>query len=140
MKHLFLLITIAVAIFALACASGAGPAAGAKSVKSGPAGNNLTVTIASSDGTLRKGKQDLTVTFADAAGKPVDVGSASMNFFMPAMGSMAAMNNPATLTTTSTPGVYSAKVDLEMSGEWQAQIKYDGAAGKGSATLAVTAQ
>jgi hypothetical protein len=140
MKYLFLLITITVAAFALACGSGGGPAAAGKTIKSGPAGNNLTVTIASPDGTLRKGKQDLTLTFADSSGKPVDVGSASLNFFMPAMGSMAAMNNPATLTTTSTPGVYSAKVDLEMSGEWQAQIKYDGPAGKGNPTFPMTAQ
>ncbi len=140
MKYLFLLITITVAAFALACGSAGGPAAAGKTIKSGPAGNNLTVTIASPDGTLRKGNQDLTLTFADSSGKPVDVGSASLNFFMPAMGSMAAMNNPATLTTTSTPGAYSAKVHLEMSGEWQAQIKYDGPAGKGNPTFPMTAQ
>lgn len=140
MKSLFLSFTVAVAAFALACNSGGGSAATGKSIKSGPAGNNLTTTIANSDGVLRKGKQTFTLTFADAAGKPVDVGSASLNFFMPAMGSMSAMNNPAILTTTSTPGVYSATVDLEMSGEWQAQIKYDGPAGNGNANLAITAQ
>lgn len=140
MKKFFLMMIVAIAGLALACSSGGGSAGGSKPIKSGPAGNNVTVTITNSDGVLRKGKQELTLTFADSSGKPVDAGSASLNFFMPAMGSMAAMNNPATLTTTSTPGVYSAKVDLEMSGEWQAQIKYDGAVGKGSANLAVTAQ
>lgn len=140
MKKFYLIAIVIIAGFALACGSGGGSAGGGKPIKSGPVGNNVTVTIASSDGVLRKGKQDLTVTFADSSGKPIDVGAASVNFFMPAMGSMSAMNNPATLTTTSTPGVYSAKVDLEMSGEWQAQIKYEGAAGKGSANLPVTAQ
>lgn len=125
---------------ALGCGSGTGTLATGKTIKSGPAGNDLTVTISNNDGVLRKGKQDFIITFSDAAGKPVDVGAASVNFFMPAMGSMAAMNDPATLTTTSTPGVYWAKVDLQMSGEWQAQIKYEGAAGKGSATLPITAQ
>lgn len=138
MRHLLLLLITAAAGFALACGSGA-PSAG-KAIKSGPAGNNITATLSNSDGVLRKGKQTFTLTFADASGKPVDVGSASLNFFMPAMGSMSAMNNPATLTTTSTPGVYSATADLEMSGEWQAQVKYDGGAGKGSANLAITAQ
>ncbi len=139
---LYLLITALIfAGFAAACGSGGGTAvATGKPIKSGPAGNNLTVTIANSDGVLRKGKQDLNVTFADASGKPVDVGSASVNFFMPAMGSMSAMNTPATLTTTATPGVYAAKADVEMSGEWQVQVKYDGPAGKGNATLAITAQ
>jgi hypothetical protein len=56
------------------------------------------------------------------------------------MGSMSAMNAPATFTTTSTPGIYSGKADVEMTGEWQAQITYEGPAGKGKATLPVTAQ
>jgi len=138
-KALFLTI-ISTVVFAAACGSGSGTTSSGKALKSGPAGNNLTVTLSNSDGVLKKGKQSFTLTFADASGKPVDVGSASLNFFMPAMGSMSAMNNPATLTTTATPGVYSASADIEMSGEWQAQIKYDGPAGKGNATLAITAQ
>lgn len=140
MKKILFVSTIAAAAFGFACSSGGGAAATGKPIKSGAAANNLTVTVSSPDGVLHKGKQDLSITFADAAGKPVDVGAASVNFFMPAMGSMSAMNMPATLTTTSTPGVYSAKADIEMSGEWQAQIKYDGPAGKGNATLPITAQ
>jgi hypothetical protein len=111
-----------------------------KVIKSGPGGNNLTVTLSSSDGVLRKGKQNITLKFADASGNPVDVGSASLNFHMPAMGTMATMNNPATLTTTSTPGIYAGTVDLEMSGEWQAQVAYQGQAGTGKANLPITAQ
>lgn len=139
-KFVVIITIVAAALLAFACGSGTSTSSAAKAIKSGPAGNNLTVTLANSDGVLKKGKQTFTLTFADASGKPVDVGSASLNFFMPAMGSMAAMNNAATLTTTSTPGVYSASADIEMSGEWQAQIKYEGPAGKGNATLAVTAQ
>jgi len=127
------------ALFALACGSGSGTSGSGKTIKSGPVGN-LTVTLANSDGVLKKGKQDLTVTFADASGKPVDVGSASVNFFMPAMGSMSAMNNPANLTTTGTPGVYKANADIEMTGEWQAQVAFDGPAGKGKGSIPVTAQ
>lgn len=128
------------ALFSFGCGSGSSSTNAGKPIKSGPAGNNLTVTISNSDGVLRNGDQTLTVTFADAAGKPVDVGAASLNFFMPAMGSMAAMNNPAALSTTGTPGVYSGKVDIEMAGEWQAQVAYDGPAGRGKANLPVTAQ
>ena len=127
------------AIFAAACGSGAGTSGSGKTIKSGSI-LDLTVTLSSPDGVLRKGKQDLTVTFADSTGKPVDVGAASLNFFMPAMGSMSAMNSPANLTTTGTPGVYKASLDIEMAGEWQAQITYDGPAGKGKGSLPVTAQ
>lgn len=142
MKKFTVLTLIALfAVFAAACGSaGTGDAAAGKTIKSGPAGNNLTATLASKDGVLRKGKQDFTLTFADASGKPVDVGSVALNFHMPAMGTMAVMNNPATFTTSATPGVYNGKTDLEMSGEWQAQITYDGPAGKGKANLPITAQ
>ena len=128
------------AVFAIACGANSSSTSAAKPIKSGPAGNNLTVTISNPDGVLRKGDQNFMLTFADASGKPVDVGSVSLNFFMPAMGSMSAMNSPTTFTTTGTPGVYSGKADIEMTGEWQAQITYEGAAGKGKATLPVTAQ
>jgi hypothetical protein len=128
------------AVFAFACSSS--PSAGSntgKTIKSGPVGN-LTVSLSNADGVLKKGKQDLTITFADTSGKPADVGSASLNFFMPAMGSMSAMNSPASLVTTGTPGIYKANVDIEMAGEWQAQVAFDGPAGKGKGTIAITAQ
>ncbi len=131
-------IFLSIAMLSIACGGSSAPAG--KTIKAGPAGNNLTATLASADGVLRNGKQNFTLTFTDQAGKPVDVGSVALNFFMPAMGSMAAMNNPASFTTTDTPGVYSGKVDLEMAGEWQAQITYDGPAGKGKATITTTAQ
>jgi len=64
------------AAFTAACGSSSTSTANAgKAIKSGPAGNNLTVTLSNSDGVLRKGKQDFTLTFADASGKPVDVGA-----------------------------------------------------------------
>lgn len=136
---LSLIVLISVSL-ALACSSGGSGADSGKTIKSGTAGNNLTATIANSDGVLRKGKQTFTLTFSDATGKPVEVGSAAVNFHMPAMGTMAVMNNPATLSTTSTPGVYTGNVNLEMAGEWQAQITYEGPAGKGRANLPITAQ
>ena len=120
-------------------ACGAGGGAGDKEIKSGKVGQ-LTATLANSDGVLRHGEQELTVTFKDASGKAVDVGSASLNFYMPAMGTMPVMNDAATLTTTSTPGVYRARVNVQMSGEWQAQIAYEGPAGAGKGSFPVTAQ
>ena len=139
-KFIAVTLIAVVALLAFSCSSGSNSTNAGKPIKSGPAGNNLTVTLSNGDGVLRKGNQNFTVSFADASGKPVDVGAVALNFFMPAMGSMSAMNNPATFTTTSTPGVYSGKANIEMSGEWQAQITYEGPAGKGKATLPITAQ
>ena len=127
------------AVLAASAACGSGGAAGAKELASGKVGS-LTVTLANGDGVLRDGDQELTVTFRDASGQAVDVGSASLNFFMPAMGTMPVMNDPATLTTTSTPGVYHGKVKLEMTGEWQAQVAYEGPTGSGKGSFPVTAQ
>ena len=120
--------------FAAAC----GPR-GAKEIKSGAVGR-LNVTIANEEGVLRHGEQDFTLTFKDSSGKAVEVGSASLNFYMPPMGTMAAMNSAATLKTTSTPGVYQARADIEMPGEWQAQVAYEGPAGSGKGSFPVTAQ
>jgi len=131
---------LSVVAFIAACGSGAGNAAPGKAIATGPAGNNLTAIVANADGVLRKGAQEFTLTFADASGKPVDVGAAAFNLHMAAMGSMSAMNNTATLATTGTPGVYKGKAEVDMAGEWQAQITYEGPAGKGSFTLPITAR
>lgn len=108
-------------------------------IKSGSAGG-LTVKLASRDGVLRDGDNSLLLIFEDEAGRTVDVGAASLNFHMPAMGTMPVMNDAAVLTTTEEDGVYAAKVKLQMGGEWLAQIAYEGAPGKGKVVLPVTAQ
>ncbi len=123
----------------VSCSSNSGNDPG-KVIRSAPAGNNLTVELSSPSGVLKHGDEQFFLTFKDASGKPVEVGAVALNFFMPAMGTMPAMNNAATFTTTNTPGVYRGKANIEMAGEWQAQITYDGPAGKGRATLPVTAQ
>ena len=134
-----ILATIGALALLSAFAACGGGGAGDREIKSGKVGA-LTVTLANSDGVLRNGEQELTVAFKDASGKTVDVGSASLNFYMPAMGSMPVMNDPATLTTTSTPGVYQGRVKLEMAGDWQAQIAYEGPAGTGKGSFPVKAQ
>ncbi len=136
-----LIITLGiVSLLLLAAACNRGGSDTGKVIKSAPAGNNLTVTLANKDGVLRHGAEDFTLSFTDAAGKPVEVGAVALNFHMPSMGAMAAMNNAATFTTTQTPGVYRGHAKLEMAGEWQAQVTYEGPAGRGQATLNVTAQ
>ena len=135
------IITIAVALSVVIAACG-------KSGSTGQSGkpiasvsvNNLTATLSNSSGQLKQGQQDVTLAFTDSSGKPVDVGAISLNFHMPAMGGMAAMNDAVTFTTTSTPGVYNGKVNVSMAGEWQGQLAYEGPAGTGKATFSVTAR
>jgi hypothetical protein len=110
-----------------------------KVIKTIPVGN-LTATLSNTSGVLKRGNQELTISFADASGKIVDVGAISLNFHMDQMGTMSAMNDSATFTTTNTTGVYRGKVDIEVGGEWQAQLAYEGSAGKGKTTFSVPVQ
>ena len=122
-----------------ACTKSANTAATGKPIASTTV-DNLTATLSNSTGQLKQGQQDVTLAFTDSSGKPVDVGAVSLNFHMPGMGGMAAMNDSVTFTTTSTPGVYSGKVSVSMAGEWQGQLAYEGPAGSGKTTFTVTAQ
>lgn len=148
----FILFTSFISLFGFivltaACSSGTKPTAEnpvqGKVIASGPIGNNLMVTLSNDTGKLKNGEQEIMLAFTDMSGKAVDVGmvkAAALNFAMPAMGSMGAMNDAASFTTTSIPGVYKGKVKIEMPGEWQAQISYEGDKGNGKTSFAVTAQ
>jgi hypothetical protein len=129
----------AVLLFITACGSKTSSVDTGKVIKSASIGN-LTVTLSSSSGQIKHGSDQFFLTFKDPSGKPVDVGAAALTFHMPQMASMAAMNDSATLTTTDTPGVYSAKANIETAGEWQAQVSFEGPAGKGQTSFSVTAQ
>jgi hypothetical protein len=137
-KFAIVLSLIGLVVLSIACGSKSTEAG--KVIKSAPAGNNLTVALATSDGVLKHGNTEFTLTFSDSSGKPVDVGAVALTFHMPQMGSMAEMNDAATFTTTATPGVYRGKADIEVAGEWQVRITYDGPKGRGQATFPVTAR
>ncbi len=139
MKKTLIVITLVMSAALIACGPKAnqGVSTG-KAVKSIAVGN-LTAILSSESGTLRRGDQEVMLSFTDGAGKPVDVGAASLNFHMPQMGTMQEMNDATSLTTTTTPGIYRGKVNIEVPGEWQGQIAYEGAAGKGKATFSVNA-
>jgi YtkA-like protein len=140
MRKKTIIATFAISIAALIAAacggSGSGPAGNVKDIKSTTAGD-ITVTLASSTGEIKDGENDLMLSFADSSGKTVDVGAASLKFFMPAMGTMPEMNDVATLTTTNTPGKYRAKVNIEMAGTWEAVVNYEGPKGTGQARMTV---
>ena len=139
MKKLVIVLgLIGLAVFIAACGSKTNNPG--KVIKSAPAGNNLTVALATSDGALKHGNTEFMLTFSDSSGKPMDVGAVALTFHMPQMGSMAEMNDTATFTTTETPGVYRGKANIQVAGEWQVRITYDGPKGRGQATFPITAQ
>ncbi len=136
---------VATALALLVIAAACGSKSSSTSVQTGKpivsaAVNNLTATLSNSTGQLKQGDQEVMLSFTDSSGKPIDVGAVLLNFHMPAMGGMAAMNDAATFTTTDTPGVYRGKVNIGMAGEWQGQLAYEGPAGKGKTTFSVTAR
>lgn len=133
---LTVIFTLTVLIVACGDASSGGDM---KTIQTKKTDDNLTVTLSNDTGKLKNGKQELMLAFTDASGKPVEIGAATLNFNMPAMGSMAEMNNAATLTTTGTPGQFKGTVNIEMAGEWIAQISYEGKSGKGKVSFTLTA-
>ena len=150
MKKIFVTIAIALLtgliLLGAACSSGSKPTTDkpipGKVVASGPIGDKLKVTLSNDTGKLKSGEQEIMLTFTDPSGKAVDVGmvsAAALTFHMPSMGSMAPMNDSATFTTTSVPGVYKGKVSIDMAGEWQAQISYEGSGGSGKTMIPVSA-
>ena len=137
------IITIgAIALLAItfaACGGGVGTSSSERAIKSTQS-ENLTITLASSDGQVKSGENDLLLSFTDKSGKPVDAGAVSLKFQMPAMGTMAEMTDTATLTTTNAAGKYHAKVDLEVNGTWEAMISYQGPQGTGQASMTIQAK
>jgi len=107
-----------------------------KSTKSG----DMTISLSNSSGEMRSGENEVMLSFANASAKPIDVTAASLKFHMPAMGSMAEMNDVATLTTTGTPGKFRAVVNLEVAGTWEAMISFQGPRETEQATMTVNAK
>lgn len=130
---------IIISLIALAAACGGSSSGGdMKKIADKKVGDNLTVTISNADGKLKNGNQDIMLSFTDGTGNPVEIKAASLNFNMPAMGSMAEMNDAAQLSTTSTPGQFKGKVNVQMAGDWTAQVSYEGAQA-GKTTIPVSA-
>ena len=137
-KALSIISVIAIAtLLAAACKSSG--SSGGEVIKSTTVDGTI-ITLASNSGELRAGENDLLLSFADTSGKPVEITAASLTFHMPAMGSMPEMNNAGNLTTTDTPGKFRARANIEMSGTWEAQIRFEGPKGSGRTSMTVNAK
>ena len=98
--------------------------------------NDLTVNFLSNAGGLRQGNNEVLIEFRDRNGQLVDVGNVKfdMDMNMPGM----QMHSGATIERTNTPGRYRAKIKIDMSGDWQARISFDGPRGQGQQSFSVT--
>src|SRR5258707_4510179 len=101
-----------------------------KVIKTVPVGN-LIATLSNDSGVLRRGNQEITISLLDLSCKPVEVGAMSLNFHMDQMGTMAAMNDVVTFTTTGTPGGYRWQVAIRGGGEWPGRPDSERAASEG---------
>jgi len=103
-------------------------------------GNGLTASLSNGKGYLSEGPNEFSLDFRNGQGELVEVGAITLYFDMPAMGSMPYMKNDATLTTTTTPGIYRGAVTLEMKGTWRSRLSYQGPAGSGEMEFTVNAK
>jgi hypothetical protein len=141
MKQLLMVLALAgFSLLTFSCGQNSAGTDTGKVIKSISVANNLTVTLSNNNGVLKHGEDEFFLTVKDSSGKPVEVGAVALTFQMPAMGTMPAMNDAATFTTTGRPGVYHGKVKLESAGDWQTQVSYEGPAGKGKTSFSITAQ
>ena len=92
-KSLLIVILITLLVIAAACSSKTGSSVPTgTAIKTVPV-DGLTATLSNITGQLKQGDQEVTLAFTDSSGKSVDVGAVSLNFHMPAMGGMSAMND-----------------------------------------------
>jgi hypothetical protein len=101
---------------------------------------SLTVAVSNAEGVLRHGSNELWVTFEDASGEPIDVGTLSMNFYMPGTPTTRVINNAASVTKTETVGTYHVKTKIDMGGQWQVHIAFEGPAGMGRGSFPINAE
>lgn len=99
---------------------------------------DIDVVVLSDDGGLTHGKDAVTVEFRRGE-TLVDVGSVKAVATMP-MAGMAPMMGSVFLEPGDAPGRYTAETDLSMSGGWAMNIEWDGPAGKGKASVQMTAE
>src|SRR5437773_3925461 len=98
--------------------------------------NDLTVNLINREGGLRKGENDVLIDFRDRNGQLVDVGNVKfdMDMNMPGM----QMHSGGTVERTNTPGRYRAKIKIDMSGDWNAKIAFDGPRGHGEMSFSIS--
>ncbi|MFN7938437.1 MAG: FixH family protein [Bryobacteraceae bacterium] len=132
MKILTTCLGLAGLLFLNACNSA--PPAAAKEIQT-ERNKDLAISLMNEKGELAMGQNRFIVAFKSVANnQPVDVGAVTVGSSM-AMPGMAPMTAPIELEPAGATGQYAAKGDFAMSGAWKFEVRWDGPAGKGSATF-----
>jgi len=97
--------------------------------------NDLTVKLMAPTGQLQKGDNNVLIEFRDADGQLVDVGDVNFTIDMNMPGMQ--MRSAAIVERTNTPGQYRAKINIDMLGDWNARVSYDGPKGNGQTTFPI---
>ncbi len=99
---------------------------------------DLTVNIRIDKNPPVAGPNNIEVNITDASGKAVTDAKVLLNYSMPAMPGMPAMNYKADLVPAG--NVYRAKIDYSMSGSWNNDLKVTRAGKTVSAKFSVDAR
>lgn len=83
------------------------------------------------------GKNNVKVSIKDAAGKPLTTAKVTVNYFMPAMPGMPAMDYNAEAKLNG--NAYDAVMDLSMSGSWNISVKVNNEGKRFSAKFSIDA-
>ena len=102
---------------------------------------DVDVVLLAPEASLKQGKDDsFTLEFRRTGSNTlVDVGTVKVAATMP-MAGMSPMMANAEATPTGTPGRYTVKSHLTMTGTWNFGVEWQGPAGNGSAKLSANAQ
>jgi hypothetical protein len=79
------------------------------------------------------GENNIVIAVWDGAGKPVKEAKVNIEYIMPAMPGMPAMNYKAALAGKD--GKYSGKLNFSMPGAWSVEVKVEAVGKKGKAKL-----
>jgi AcrB/AcrD/AcrF family/YtkA-like len=87
-------------------------------------------------GDLHNGQSEVLIRFTDSTGHPKDVGEVKTNLTMNMPGMV--MNSGSEVTKTNTPGVYRAKLQPQMGGDWVVKLFWKNPAGEGRIEIPVS--
>ena len=96
---------------------------------------DLVIVLLNEKGELARGRNRFIIAFRSAGNnQPVDVGAVTVGSSM-AMPGMAPMTAQIELEPAGATGQYAAKSDFAMSGAWKFEVRWDGPAGRGTASF-----